>query len=198
MAVPLYGMTLKCSKCGVVSSAEVSATATSNAMLVPLISTSFLSFFPLLFFYFIFFPLPFPCTHQPLFVFSPHLPAHRPTSPTLPDLILWANSSVGLLQHPWSKSWWAGSWKWHDMPRCVHVSSPWKTKGLFVCWELGLHLIPPFNLVLEIVDLNVWFPLIFMVASNSSFVEHLSVCLRFLLQRLQSAEYDLSELVNHF
>ncbi|XP_068019292.1 adhesion G protein-coupled receptor B1 isoform X9 [Melanerpes formicivorus] len=32
MAVPLYGMTLKCSKCGVVSSAEVSATATSNAM----------------------------------------------------------------------------------------------------------------------------------------------------------------------
>ncbi|XP_053102388.1 adhesion G protein-coupled receptor B1 isoform X10 [Hemicordylus capensis] len=32
MAVPLYGITLKCSKCGVVSSAEVSATATSNAM----------------------------------------------------------------------------------------------------------------------------------------------------------------------
>ncbi|KAJ1194592.1 hypothetical protein NDU88_003880 [Pleurodeles waltl] len=32
MTVPLYGMTLKCSKCGVVSSAEVSATATSNAM----------------------------------------------------------------------------------------------------------------------------------------------------------------------
>ncbi|XP_030409759.1 adhesion G protein-coupled receptor B1 isoform X3 [Gopherus evgoodei] len=32
MAVPLYGMTLKCSKCGVISSAEVSATATSNAM----------------------------------------------------------------------------------------------------------------------------------------------------------------------
>lgn len=43
MAVPLYGITLKCAKCGVVSSAEVSATATSNAMLVPLISTSFLS-----------------------------------------------------------------------------------------------------------------------------------------------------------
>ncbi|XP_025023118.1 adhesion G protein-coupled receptor B1 [Python bivittatus] len=32
MAVPLYGITLKCSKCGVVSSADVSATATSNAM----------------------------------------------------------------------------------------------------------------------------------------------------------------------
>ncbi|KAM3929041.1 adhesion G protein-coupled receptor B1 isoform 2-T2 [Leptodactylus fuscus] len=32
MTMPLYGMTLKCSKCGVVSSAEVSATATSNAM----------------------------------------------------------------------------------------------------------------------------------------------------------------------
>uniref|UniRef100_H9GMZ7 Adhesion G protein-coupled receptor B1 n=2 Tax=Anolis carolinensis TaxID=28377 RepID=H9GMZ7_ANOCA len=32
MAVPLYGITLKCSKCGVVSSGEVSATATSNAM----------------------------------------------------------------------------------------------------------------------------------------------------------------------
>nr|XP_033791104.1 adhesion G protein-coupled receptor B1 isoform X2 [Geotrypetes seraphini] len=32
MTLPLYGMTLKCSKCGVVSSAEVSATATSNAM----------------------------------------------------------------------------------------------------------------------------------------------------------------------
>ncbi|XP_067887465.1 adhesion G protein-coupled receptor B1 isoform X9 [Heterodontus francisci] len=32
MTVPLYGMTLKCSKCGVISSAEVSATVTSNAM----------------------------------------------------------------------------------------------------------------------------------------------------------------------
>uniref|UniRef100_A0A670I9Z7 Adhesion G protein-coupled receptor B1 n=1 Tax=Podarcis muralis TaxID=64176 RepID=A0A670I9Z7_PODMU len=32
MAVPLYGLTLKCSKCGVLSSADVSATATSNAM----------------------------------------------------------------------------------------------------------------------------------------------------------------------
>ncbi|XP_078248150.1 adhesion G protein-coupled receptor B1 isoform X4 [Pogona vitticeps] len=32
MAVPLYGITLKCTKCGVVSSADVSATATSNAM----------------------------------------------------------------------------------------------------------------------------------------------------------------------
>uniref|UniRef100_A0A8C6XF38 Adhesion G protein-coupled receptor B1 n=1 Tax=Naja naja TaxID=35670 RepID=A0A8C6XF38_NAJNA len=32
MAVPLYGITLKCSKCGVVSSPDVSATATSNAM----------------------------------------------------------------------------------------------------------------------------------------------------------------------
>ncbi|KAM5157189.1 adhesion G protein-coupled receptor B1 isoform 2-T2 [Mantella aurantiaca] len=32
MTMPLYGMTLKCSKCGVLSSAEVSATATSNAM----------------------------------------------------------------------------------------------------------------------------------------------------------------------
>ncbi|OCT75074.1 hypothetical protein XELAEV_18034064mg [Xenopus laevis] len=32
MTMPLYGMTLKCSKCGIVSSAEVSATATSNAM----------------------------------------------------------------------------------------------------------------------------------------------------------------------
>ncbi|KAM8967734.1 adhesion G protein-coupled receptor B1 isoform 2-T2 [Pelodytes ibericus] len=35
MAMPLYGMTLKCSKCGVVSSAEVSATATSNAIPLP-------------------------------------------------------------------------------------------------------------------------------------------------------------------
>uniref|UniRef100_A0A8C5Q5B9 Adhesion G protein-coupled receptor B1 n=1 Tax=Leptobrachium leishanense TaxID=445787 RepID=A0A8C5Q5B9_9ANUR len=35
MAMPLYGMTLKCSKCGVVSSAEVSATATSNAIDLP-------------------------------------------------------------------------------------------------------------------------------------------------------------------
>ncbi|XP_062914472.1 adhesion G protein-coupled receptor B1 isoform X10 [Mobula hypostoma] len=32
MTVPLYGMALKCSKCGVISSAEVSATVTSNAM----------------------------------------------------------------------------------------------------------------------------------------------------------------------
>ncbi|XP_072324378.1 adhesion G protein-coupled receptor B1 isoform X9 [Scyliorhinus torazame] len=32
MTIPLYGMTLKCSKCGVISSAEVSATVTSNAM----------------------------------------------------------------------------------------------------------------------------------------------------------------------
>ncbi|XP_072426070.1 adhesion G protein-coupled receptor B1 isoform X9 [Chiloscyllium punctatum] len=32
MTVPIYGMTLKCSKCGVISSAEVSATVTSNAM----------------------------------------------------------------------------------------------------------------------------------------------------------------------
>ncbi|KAL7984008.1 hypothetical protein Chor_002578 [Crotalus horridus] len=32
MAVPLYGITLKCSKCGVVSSPDVSATATSNAI----------------------------------------------------------------------------------------------------------------------------------------------------------------------
>lgn len=38
MTVPLYGMALKCSKCGVISSAEVSATVTSNAMLVPVIS----------------------------------------------------------------------------------------------------------------------------------------------------------------
>lgn len=37
MTVPLYNMTLKCAKCGVISSADVSATATSNAMLVPLI-----------------------------------------------------------------------------------------------------------------------------------------------------------------
>ncbi|XP_043923226.1 adhesion G protein-coupled receptor B1 isoform X2 [Protopterus annectens] len=32
MAVPFYSMTLKCSKCGVVSATDVSATATSNAM----------------------------------------------------------------------------------------------------------------------------------------------------------------------
>ncbi|XP_055083666.1 adhesion G protein-coupled receptor B1-like isoform X1 [Periophthalmus magnuspinnatus] len=32
MAVPLYNMTLKCAKCGVISSADVSTTATSNAM----------------------------------------------------------------------------------------------------------------------------------------------------------------------
>uniref|UniRef100_H3A2J2 Adhesion G protein-coupled receptor B1a n=1 Tax=Latimeria chalumnae TaxID=7897 RepID=H3A2J2_LATCH len=32
MTMPHYGMTLKCSKCGVISSAEVSTTATSNAM----------------------------------------------------------------------------------------------------------------------------------------------------------------------
>ncbi|XP_033849020.2 adhesion G protein-coupled receptor B1-like isoform X2 [Acipenser ruthenus] len=32
MTVPLYSMTLKCAKCGVVSSADVSSTATSNAM----------------------------------------------------------------------------------------------------------------------------------------------------------------------
>ncbi|XP_051922365.1 adhesion G protein-coupled receptor B1 isoform X4 [Hippocampus zosterae] len=32
MTVPLYNMTLKCAKCGVISSADVSATATSNAM----------------------------------------------------------------------------------------------------------------------------------------------------------------------
>ncbi|XP_056142961.1 adhesion G protein-coupled receptor B1 [Lampris incognitus] len=32
MTVPLYNMTLKCAKCGVVSSADVSTTATSNAM----------------------------------------------------------------------------------------------------------------------------------------------------------------------
>lgn len=37
MTVPLYNMTLKCAKCGVISSADVSTTATSNAMLVPLI-----------------------------------------------------------------------------------------------------------------------------------------------------------------
>ncbi|XP_075437688.1 adhesion G protein-coupled receptor B1 isoform X8 [Ascaphus truei] len=39
MTMPLYGMTLKCSKCGVVSSAEVSATATSNAIAPQLDST---------------------------------------------------------------------------------------------------------------------------------------------------------------
>ncbi|XP_038615928.1 adhesion G protein-coupled receptor B1 isoform X4 [Tachyglossus aculeatus] len=32
MTIPLYGVTLKCSKCGIISSAEVTATATSNAM----------------------------------------------------------------------------------------------------------------------------------------------------------------------
>ncbi|XP_006635755.3 adhesion G protein-coupled receptor B1 isoform X2 [Lepisosteus oculatus] len=32
MTVPLYSMTLKCAKCGVISSADVSTTATSNAM----------------------------------------------------------------------------------------------------------------------------------------------------------------------
>ncbi|KAF7227401.1 transcript variant X1 [Nothobranchius furzeri] len=37
MTVPLYNMTLKCAKCGVISSADVSTTATSNAMLVQLI-----------------------------------------------------------------------------------------------------------------------------------------------------------------
>uniref|UniRef100_A0A8C6PU28 G-protein coupled receptors family 2 profile 2 domain-containing protein n=1 Tax=Nothobranchius furzeri TaxID=105023 RepID=A0A8C6PU28_NOTFU len=34
MTVPLYNMTLKCAKCGVISSADVSTTATSNAMLL--------------------------------------------------------------------------------------------------------------------------------------------------------------------
>src|SRR4029434_5426814 len=37
MTVPLYNMTLKCAKCGVISSPDVSSTATSNAMLVWLI-----------------------------------------------------------------------------------------------------------------------------------------------------------------
>lgn len=37
MTVPLYNMTLKCAKCGVISSADLSTTATSNAMLVLLI-----------------------------------------------------------------------------------------------------------------------------------------------------------------
>ncbi|XP_053736524.1 adhesion G protein-coupled receptor B1-like isoform X2 [Synchiropus splendidus] len=32
MTVPLYNMTLKCAKCGIISSADVSTTATSNAM----------------------------------------------------------------------------------------------------------------------------------------------------------------------
>jgi len=160
MAVPLYGMTLKCSKCGVVSSAEVSATATSNAMLVPLISTSFLSFHFPFFFNLFYFPLSFPCTHHPLFVFSPHVPAHLPTSPTLPVLILWAMTSVGLPQYPWSKSWWAGSWKeFHDMPRFKHVSSPWKTKGLLICWKLDICLMPTFNLALGFTDLKMWSPL---------------------------------------
>uniref|UniRef100_A0A8C7X3Z2 Adhesion G protein-coupled receptor B1a n=1 Tax=Oryzias sinensis TaxID=183150 RepID=A0A8C7X3Z2_9TELE len=52
MTVPLYNMTLKCAKCGVISSADVSTTATSNAMLVPLIilpSLFLLLFFPLLY-----------------------------------------------------------------------------------------------------------------------------------------------------
>ncbi|XP_072007183.1 adhesion G protein-coupled receptor B1 isoform X2 [Engystomops pustulosus] len=40
MTMPLYGMTLKCSKCGVVSSAEVSATATSNAIALQLDSAN--------------------------------------------------------------------------------------------------------------------------------------------------------------
>ncbi|XP_072266667.1 adhesion G protein-coupled receptor B1 isoform X1 [Pyxicephalus adspersus] len=40
MTMPLYGMTLKCSKCGVLSSAEVSATATSNAIALQLDSTN--------------------------------------------------------------------------------------------------------------------------------------------------------------
>ncbi|XP_041422603.1 adhesion G protein-coupled receptor B1-like isoform X3 [Xenopus laevis] len=39
MTMPLYGMTLKCSKCGIVSSAEVSATATSNAIALQLDSS---------------------------------------------------------------------------------------------------------------------------------------------------------------
>lgn len=45
MTVPLYNMTLKCAKCGVISSADVSTTATSNAMLVPLIIFPYFSFF---------------------------------------------------------------------------------------------------------------------------------------------------------
>lgn len=41
MTVPLYNMTLKCAKCGVISSADLSTTATSNAMLVLLITYQF-------------------------------------------------------------------------------------------------------------------------------------------------------------
>lgn len=158
MAVPLYGMTLKCSKCGVVSSAEVSATATSNAMLVPLISTSFLSFFPLSFFFFFlfnfvlifafqfvfYFPLPFPCTHQPVFIFSPHVPAHLPD---IPQLSLTSFCGPWVVQGSWNTPGADGL----DPEKCFltcldfrfkHVSSPWKTKGLCICCKLCICLMP--------------------------------------------------------
>lgn len=84
MAVPLYGMTLKCSKCGVVSSAEVSATATSNAMLVPLISTSFLSFFPLSFIFIIISLIHFPPPSPVPVCFLSPCPCPLPYIPTSP------------------------------------------------------------------------------------------------------------------
>ncbi len=61
MTVPLYNMTLKCAKCGVISSADVSTTATSNAMLVPLIIYQLFDALPsvLFFFFCIFLTSPF-------------------------------------------------------------------------------------------------------------------------------------------
>ncbi len=52
VTVPLYNMTLKCAKCGVISSADVSTTATSNAMLVPLIIYQLFDALPSVLFFF--------------------------------------------------------------------------------------------------------------------------------------------------
>lgn len=71
MTVPLYNMTLKCAKCGVISSADVSTTATSNAMLVPLIIFFLNSFYSDLW--------PFLCCSAPHSL-PPFLPASLPPS----------------------------------------------------------------------------------------------------------------------
>lgn len=75
MTVPLYNMTLKCAKCGVISSADVSTTATSNAMLVPLIIYQLFDALPSVLFSF----LPAYFLPHPSFFFSVFLPHSFPS-----------------------------------------------------------------------------------------------------------------------
>lgn len=88
----------------------------------------------------------------------------------------------------------------HDMPRFKHVSSPWKTKGLFICWKLSICLMPPFNLVLGVKDSKMWFLLSLMVdrGLKLQLCQTLKRVLEFFTLEAAEHEHDLSDLVNHF